>query len=65
LQDAPNPFRSQDDYLVRRHRFAGCLSAVQALCKNGNNSIRLWINIDLASICISGYAQLFKPPLHQ
>jgi hypothetical protein len=58
LQDAPISFYRQDDYLVRCHRFAMYLGAVQPLCKNRNNSARLWIKIDFATPCTSGYAQV-------
>ena len=58
LQDAPISFHRQDDYLVRGHRFAMYLGAVQLLCKNGNNSACLWIKIDFATPCTSGYAQV-------
>jgi len=65
LQDAPISFHRQDDYLVRGHRFAMYLGAVQPLCKNRNNSSRLWINIHFATPCISGYAQVCRHLLHQ
>jgi len=65
LQDAPISIHRQDDYLVRCHRFAMYLGAVQPLCKNGNNSARLWINIHFATPCTSGYAQVGHNLLHQ
>jgi hypothetical protein len=58
LKDAPISFLRQDDYLVPCHQFAGRTSIVQALCKNGNNSISLWINIDFVRLYVFGYAQL-------
>ena len=65
LKDAPISFYRQDDYLVPCHHFAERTIVVQALCKNGNNSIRLWINIDFVRLYISGYAQLCHELLHQ
>lgn len=64
-QDAPIPIHRQDDYLVRCHHFAERTSVVQSLCKNGNNSFYLWIKIDFARPCTSGYAQLRSELLHQ
>jgi hypothetical protein len=65
LQDAPNSIPRQADSLVPYHRFADCPAAVQSVCKSRNNFTRLWINIDLATICISRYAQVRKELLHQ